>query len=307
MKSVLLTGATGFVGSCAIKPLLEKGFIVHAVSSKPKIPEFDENLIWYRANLLDYQETENLLKKIRPTHLLHFAWYVEHGKFWRATENIDWLKASIHLAQKFVGGGGKRIVAAGTLSEYETSEDEFLSEKNVKLVPQSLYAATKVALFHTLEKYSEAAGFSFAWGRVFFMFGKREAAQRLMPAVVYALLKNETAKTSHGNQIRDFMSTEETAHAYVALLDSDVQGAVNIGSGEARTIRELVLEIAKIIGGKGNIEFGAVSAPKNEPKRVVADVARLRDEVKWKPERSFSQQIEDTIDWYRQELRRKNN
>ncbi|MDQ3324037.1 MAG: NAD-dependent epimerase/dehydratase family protein, partial [Acidobacteriota bacterium] len=255
MKSVLLTGATGFVGGCAIAPLLEKGYTVHAVTSKSELPKSDENLIWHKANLLDSDEAENLLKIVRPTHLLHFAWYVEHGKFWNATENVDWLKASLHLVQKFVECGGKRVVVAGTLSEYEESEEDFLSEE-IKLDPQSLYAATKTALYQTLEKYTEVVGVSFAWGRVFFMFGKHEPPNRLVPAVICSLLNNETAKTSHGNQIRDFMSTEETAQAYVALLDSDVRGAVNIGSGEARTIKELVLEIAASTGSSPeNIQF----------------------------------------------------
>lgn len=303
MKSVLLTGATGFVGSRAIAPLLEKGYTVHAVTSKAKLPESDENLVWHKANLLDSVETESLLKTVCPTHLLHFAWYVEHGKFWNAAENVDWLKASLHLVQKFVEFGGKRIVVAGTLSEYEVSEEEFLSE-NIRLDPQSLYAATKTALYQTLEKYTKVAGVSFAWGRVFFMFGKNEPPNRLIPAVIRSLLNNETAKTSHGNQIRDFMSTEETANAYAALLDSDVRGAVNIGSGEARTIKELVLEIAASIGSSPeNVQFGAVQAPKDEPKRVVADVARLRDEVKWKPSRSFSQQIAETINWWKKEIK----
>lgn len=303
MKSVLLTGATGFVGSCAIAPLLEKGYAVHAVTSKAGLPESNGNLIWHTANLLDSGETENLLKIVRPTHLLHFAWYVEHGKFWNATENVDWLKASLHLVQKFVEYGGKRVVVAGTLSEYEESEEDFLSE-SIKLDPQSLYAATKVALYQTLEKYTEVVGVSFAWGRVFFMFGKQESPKRLVPAVIRSLLNNETAKTSHGNQIRDFMSTGETAQAYVALLDSDVRGAVNIGSGEARTIKELVLEIAAAIGSNpDDIQFGAFQAPKDEPKRVVADVARLRDEVKWKPSRNFSQQIAETIDWWKNEIK----
>lgn len=300
MKSVLLTGATGFVGNCAIAPLLEKGYTVHAVTSKPEPPTSNKKLIWHSANLLDANETEHLLKSVKPTHLLHFAWYVEHGKFWNAAENIDWLKASLHLVQKFVEGGGKRVVVAGTLSEYETSEAEFLDERNIRLNPQSLYAATKVALYYTLEKYAEAAKFSFAWGRVFFMFGRREPPNRLVPAVIRALLNNEAAKTSHGNQIRDFMSTEETAQAYVALLDSDVLGAVNIGSGEARTIKDLVLAIANSIGNPERVEFGAFQSPKDEPQRVVADVTRLRDEVKWKPSRDFSQQIEATINWWKE-------
>jgi nucleoside-diphosphate-sugar epimerase len=301
MKRVLLTGGTGFVGNCAIAPLLEKGYEVHAVTSKSKLPESNKNLIWHQANLLDPIETEDLLKIVQPTDLLHFAWYVEHGKFWNAVENVDWLKASIHLVQKFVEYGGKRVVTAGTLSEYEVSEHELLSEENTGLDPHSLYAATKVALYQTLEKYAKAAGFSFAWGRVFFMFGRNEAPARLVPSVIRTFLNNEIAKTSHGNQMRDFMSTEEIASAFVALLESEVQGAVNIASGEPRTIKELVLEIANLMEKQEDqIAFGAFQSPPNEPQYIVADVTKLRDAVKWKPSRDFSESLQQTINWWKE-------
>ena len=301
MKSVLLTGATGFIGRWAIAPLVAKGYTVHAVTSKSGAPKSDENVIWHQANLLNSDETENLLKTIRPTHLLHFAWYVEHGKFWNSPENLKWLRASLHLIQKFVEYGGERIVAAGTLSEYEASDDGFISEAS-RLNPRSLYAATKTALYLTLEKYSEVADISYAWGRVFFLFGKHEAPQRLAAAVTRSLLCNEIAKTSHGNQIRDFICTEEGAQAFVALLDSDVRGAVNIASGEPRTIKEVILQIADLTGNRENIQFGAIIPPRDEPKSLVADVTRLREEVKWKPPRSFSQQIEETVNWWKKEI-----
>lgn len=300
MKSVLLTGATGFVGARAIAPLLEKGYTVHAVTSKKTVPTSDENVIWHRANLLEPDETTELLKAIRPTHLLHFAWYVEHGKFWEAPENIDWIKASFHLLQEFVENGGERAVAAGTISEYAAKEN--VISENAKLDPQTLYAVSKSALYLTLAKYAKAVGISFAWGRIFYLFGENEAPQRLVASVTQSLLKNEIAKTSHGNQIRDFMSTKETAQAFVALLDSDVRGAVNIASGEARTIKEVVLRIADLIGSRENIQFGAIIPPRDEPKSLVADVTKLREEVKWKPARNFSEQIEETVDWWKMKI-----
>lgn len=301
MKSVLLTGATGFIGRWAIAPLIARGYTVHAVSSKPAVRNSNENVIWHQIDLLDADETENLLQTVRPSHLLHFAWYVEHGKFWNSPENLKWLRASLHLIKKFVENGGDRIVAAGTLSEYEAAGEGFISE-TARLNPRSLYAATKTALYLTLEKYAEVAGISFAWGRIFFLFGKYEAPLRLASSVTRSLLCNEIAKTSHGNQIRDFLSTEEAASAFVALLDSDVQGAVNIASGEARTIKEFIGQIADLTGNRENIEFGAIVPPRDEPKSLVADVTKLREEVKWKPARDFSEQIEDTVNWWKREI-----
>jgi nucleoside-diphosphate-sugar epimerase len=258
-------------------------------------------VIWHQADLLDPDQTERLLKTIRPTHLLHFAWYVEHGKFWHAPENLDWVKASLHLVQKFAENGGKRVVVAGTLSEYGEPDEEFVSEI-APLEPQTLYAAAKAGLFLTLDKYAKVADISFAWGRVFFLFGKRESQKRLVPSVIRSLLEGDTAKTSHGNQIRDFLSSDEAARAYVALLDSEVQGAVNIASGEEQTIKKLVLQIAALVGNGENIEFGAIAASPDEPKRLVADVGRLKNEVGWNPRKTLAEQLEDTINWWKKEI-----
>jgi nucleoside-diphosphate-sugar epimerase len=301
MKSVLLTGATGFVGAHAIAPLVEKGYIVHAVTSKSTIPTSDENVIWHQTNLLDADAAKQLLQEVRPTHLLHFAWYVEHGKFWNAPENLDWLEASLRLVKNFVEYGGERVVVAGTICEYGDNENEAISE-NTSLNPQSLYAASKTALYLTLEKYAKVVDLSFAWGRIFLLFGENESPQRLVASVSRSLLKNEIAKTSHGNQVRDFMSTKEVAQAFVALLDSNVIGAVNVASGEARTIKELVLQIADSIGNRESVQFGAIPAAQNEPKRLVADVARLREEVKWKPSKSFSEQMDETLSWWKKQI-----
>ena len=59
-----------------------------------------------------------LLREVRPTLLIHAAWFVEHGRFWTAPENQDWLEASDRLARAFVEGGGRRILGVGSCAEY---------------------------------------------------------------------------------------------------------------------------------------------------------------------------------------------
>jgi nucleoside-diphosphate-sugar epimerase len=304
MKSVLLTGATGLIGSCAIKPLIERGFKVHAVTSRTIVPQSVENLIWHRANLLDFAETESLLETVRPTHLLHFAWYMHHGQAWHAVENLDWLGASLQLVKIFNKFGGKRLVICGTVSEYDNTGNKPLSEYKSKLIPDSLYGTAKKALFETAEKYVEKTDLSFAWGRAFFQYGKNEAPNRLVASVACSLLKGDRAKTSHGNQIRDYMCADETAAAFASLLDSGVKGAVNIASGEARTIKEIALEIASLLGKSADeIEFGAIPVSPTEPPFIVADITRLQGEVRWQPSKSFSDNLKETVNWWKENLK----
>ena len=249
MKKVLLTGASGYIGKFTIKYLIAQGYAVHAVSSKAvgsKLTEEPKNLIWHQADLLSDSETSNLIKEVCPTHLLHFAWFVEHGKFWNAPENLQWLKSSLHLAEQFARSGGQRMVSAGTCAEYDWARQNSFSENTLPDRPQTLYGTSKCAMAQTLEKFAAVSGFSFASGKIFFPFGMDELPSRLIPSVIQSLLENKTAPTSHGNQVRDYMFVEDIAEAVVALLDSDVTGAVNVASGRRTRLKEIIGTIADI-------------------------------------------------------------
>lgn len=302
MKRVLLTGATGYIGQFAIRPLLAKGFTVHAVTSKSFKFKNTDNLFWHQANLLNTEETKILTETVCPTHLLHFAWYVEHGKFWSAVENLNWLQASLNLAKQFIKNGGQRIVAAGTCAEYDWTSKNPFSENKTPFCPRTFYGATKYALSLTLEKFAETGNLSFASGKIFFPFGANEPPNRLIPSVIRALLKNKPAETSHGNQIRDFLYVEEIARAFVALLDSDVQGAVNIASGEGVKLKEIVETVAEVIGKPELLRIGSLPAQANEPLEIVADIGRLREEVKFNSALDLKTQLKATIDWWMENL-----
>ena len=77
---------------------------------------------------------------------------------------------------------------------------------------------------------------------MFFLYGPHEHPDRLVSSVILSLLRGEPAKCSHGRQIRDYMHVQDVANGLVALLDSDVRGAVNVSSGQATTLREIVLD-----------------------------------------------------------------
>lgn len=299
MKSVLLTGASGYIGQFAIRHLLDKNYTVHAVTQKSFNTEKTENLFWHQANLLDAGETKSLVEKVCPTHLLHFAWYIEHGRYWNAVGNLDWLQAGLHLARCFVESGGKRIVVAGTCAEYDWTQPSPFVENVTPFNPQTLYGAAKSSLSLTLERFAEVCNVSFASGKIFLPFGANNLETRLIPSVVLALLKNKPAKTTHGNQIRDFLFVKDVAEAFVVLLESDVRGAVNIASGKGVKIKEVVEEIGKIIGKPELLRIGSLPAPENEPPEIVADITRLREEVGWESKSDLINKLEETVNFWK--------
>jgi len=289
---VIVTGGSGFIGRHTIPQLLQKGYEVHAVSSRPHpiIPDVH----WHQLNLLDAAQTKALLRNVRPTHLLHLAWYTEHGSYWSSPENLRWVQASLQLLYEFTELGGQRFVSAGSCAEYEWSSDNY-SEFTSICRPNTLYGVAKHSMQLLLEAWSKQTGLSSAWGRVFFLYGPGEHSSRLVPSVINALLRGEPALCTHGNQVRDFMYVTDVACAFVALLDSQVIGSVNISSGQGVRIKDVVGTIAEQLSRRHLVRFGEIPTVSNEPSELIADVARLRNEVGFRPAFLLDQGISLTI------------
>ena len=186
----------------------------------------------------------------------------------------------------------------GTCFEYDLRYG-YCTENLTPTIPSTYYGSCKHQLQSVGEKYAEKAGFDFAWGRIFYPYGPYEYPTRLVPSVILSLLSDEVAQCTHGNQVRDFLHVTDVAGAFVTLLDSDVNGIVNIGSGKAVSIKELVLQIAKSLGKEEDIRLGALPERKNEQPIIVADTTRLKKELRWHQKYSLEEGIIDTISWWK--------
>jgi nucleoside-diphosphate-sugar epimerase len=242
----------------------------------------------------------SLVARVEPTHLLHLAWCTEPATYWESPQNARWLSASVDLLREFAAAGGVRAVVTGTCAEYDWSRaGEPLSECSTPLAPRGAYGRAKDALRGELERLSETAGLSAAWARLFFLFGPAEHPARLVPSVARALLDGHPAPCSSGHQVRDYLSSEAAGQGLAVLLDGAVQGPVNLGTGRATSVRELVELVAQAAGRPDLLRLGAVPARPDEPARIVADVTRWRSEVGWRVPDDLAPAIEATVDWWR--------
>ena len=329
-RRVLVTGASGFLGRHAIAPLLERGFEVHAVSRNPhasppgltrgsmaphaisrerdpRVKPGDDGLgsDWpgrlalHRVDLLDHPATAALVRTVRPTHLLHFAWDVTPGRYWQASENLDWVAASLHLYRAFAAAGGSRVVAAGTCAEYDWLQPRL--EEDAPLRPATLYGTAKHALHQVLAAAAANDGIGLAWGRIFFLYGPHEAPPRLVPSVVMPLLQGEPAMVGDGLARRDFMHVADVAAALVCVLDSEFAGPVNIATGRCHPIRDVVEAIGTQIGRPDLIRLGARPTPPGEPRELAATGAALAG-LGFKPQFGLQDGLADTIAWWRRQM-----
>ncbi|HEY3850654.1 MAG TPA: NAD(P)-dependent oxidoreductase [Steroidobacteraceae bacterium] len=311
---VLVTGAGGFIGRRSLEPLRAAGFDVHAVLSPPngadarsafKAQGVPAGVAIHRADLLDAREIDALASDVRATHLLHFAWIATPGEYARSAENYRWLAASTHLLKAFHRCGGVRAVMAGSCAEYDWSRASICHERTTPLAGgpngghATPYAKCKIAMSRTLEEFGRACGLSTAWGRIFFQFGPGEDPRRLVSSVIVGLLAGREAACTSGTQVRSFLHVGDVGAAFAALLNADVEGAVNVGSAEPIAIAALLGRIAERLGRPDLLKLGARALPPSEPPLLVPDTARLRAEVGFEPAWTLEGGLDDTIRWWR--------
>ncbi|HYA34876.1 MAG TPA: NAD(P)-dependent oxidoreductase [Candidatus Binataceae bacterium] len=302
MKRVLITGASGFIGRQCIPVLEGLGYEVHAVSSRGFAHGDDTAVRWHRADLLDYGQVETLISAVGPTHLMHLAWYVVPGKYLQSPENFRWTDATLKLSMSFAKHGGKRAVYAGTCFEYDPRFG-YCTEDLTPARSESIYGSAKNAARETVCTWARTASLSVAWGRIFHLFGPDESPERLVPAIIAALCRKRRMPLTHGRQLRDFLHVHDVARALAGILEDQVEGVVNIGSGAPITIRDLALKIADQLDARDMLDFGALNARPGEPDVLIPNVTRLHRELRWRPRFDLAEGLKDTIAWWLQSMR----
>lgn len=298
MKKVLITGAEGFVGRHCVEPLLARGYEVHAVDLFPGEPAAGDGVHRHATDLLKPGEIDALVSGIKPTHLLHFAWYTAPGKYWASNLNYAWVKASLDLMMSFREHGGERAVFAGSCAEYDWDFGS-CSENVTPTSPGTPYGICKNVLRMMMEAFAKENKMSWAWGRMFLLYGPRENQARLVPSVITSLLQGKPALCTDGEQLRDFLYVQDAADAFAALLDCDVQGPVNIASGVPVRVAQVVTCVEKLLNQRDMVKLGALPQRDNEPPILIADTRRLRNEVGWTPAHDLESGVRLTIEWWK--------
>ena len=138
---VLLTGATGFIGRYVAAELERQG-IEFVTIGRTKPNESSSQHI--TADLLTVEDFSDIIKQSEATHLIHLAWYAEHGKYWTSPLNLDWMQATVRLVTAFCQQGGEHITVAGTCAEYDWSYG-YCIEDVTPTNPSTIYGIAKDA------------------------------------------------------------------------------------------------------------------------------------------------------------------
>ena len=298
MMTLLVTGASGFIGNAVLRALGQSPFKVHAVCSHRK-PEIDDSITWHQTNLLDPEKVSQLFSDIKPEYLIQLAWCTGQGSYWSDPANLDWISANLVIAKNFAKNGGSRCLFAGTSAEYDWKGNEPLNELTTPLNPLLLYGGSKLASYWALTRYFEQVNISFTWTRFFNPFGEGEDYRRLIPKTCMRLLNGEDLSFDAALSLRDFLHVSDVGEAVVSLIKSNITGPVNIGSGEALSVQQVITTIAENYNRSNQVKFARPETAAGIPDSVVANTHRLNIECGWQPEKAFRERINETCKWWK--------
>jgi nucleoside-diphosphate-sugar epimerase len=290
---VLVTGASGFIGSHLCARLTQLGAGVHAVSRQPR--ETDATITWHQGDLSDTAAVQDLFGSIRPDIVFHLASEVKGGrdlKLVMPTFNSN-LLSTVNLLVAAAETGCKRIVMAGSLEEP--------AGEGSALVPSSPYAAAKAAASAYARMFHALYATPVALARIFMVYGPgQQDLLKLVPYVALSLLRGESPRLSSGQRPVDWIYVEDVVNGLLAMgLAPGIDGCtLDLGSGELVTTRRVVELLGEIVAAGVPLEFGTLPDRPLEQVRVanVADTARI---LGWKPGVSLRRGLEKTVEWCR--------
>jgi nucleoside-diphosphate-sugar epimerase len=266
---VLVTGATGFIGRHLTRLLESKG-IEFVVLGRTLT---EENGV--RVDLLKTENFVEIVSKIKPTHLIHLAWYAEHGKYWNSALNIEWIRATFYLLDAFYKNGGEHALVAGTCAEYDWRYG-YCVENVTPECPTTLYGEAKDATRRLTELIKIQYGRTLTWARIFFPYGVDEDQARLVPSLFRFFRGEDASFGVNANAYRDFLHVSDTVEAIILCAANKIDGNINICSGKAVLIESIVREIADICGKNPDKILKYESARKGDPAFLVGDNQKLR-------------------------------
>ncbi|HSX40815.1 MAG TPA: NAD(P)-dependent oxidoreductase [Candidatus Saccharimonadales bacterium] len=304
-KKFLITGATGFVGSCLARRLVEEGedvsILVRDKKNSWRINDISKKMRIYECDLIDPLKTRQIVSRINPTHIFHLAAYgaLPQEQSFEMMVDVN-IKGTHNLLTAAVENGFDLFIHTGSSSEYGTKNASM--KENDELVPINDYGVTKAAASLLVQSIAEKEKLPIIIFRLFSPFGYFEQKDRLIPSVILSALKNKPILLSSPSHVRDFIFIEDVMSAYLSSAKKKITQVqiVNIGSGKQRSVEDLVRAVVKLTGSKSKVRWGAVKKQKRqkEPEMWQANISKAKKVLSWQPTHSLEEGLVKTIAWF---------
>ena len=304
-RTVLVTGASGFIGTHLVGALLSEGGTVHAIRRNPssgtRLP-FD-GIYWHTADILDVESLSRAISAAKPEIVFHLAAY---GTTFDQRDTLLSLRVNVEGSLNLwnaLGDATVRLVHTGSCGEYGQAKGQV--KESALCEPTWTYPATKNASVTILSTLGRETGREVVTLRPFGPYGSADDPRRVIPHTILSLLRGETVRVTAGEQLRDYAHVDDQVQAFVAAGVAPLPrtGVIyNVGSGEIVRLREALTTIAEAVGGDAlaRVDFGAVPYRPSEVWEMCCDISAARRDLGYTPKISLPEGIGRTVEWFRQ-------
>jgi nucleoside-diphosphate-sugar epimerase len=297
---VLITGASGFIGKYIINILDPDEYEIHAIYNQNKPINGLKKITWHQVDLFNNKEVREVMEVIKPTHVIHLAWYAEHGKFWNSDKNIGWIDATIKLFKEFKRLNGIKFIVSGTKAEYFDGEffEEHLNSvfeciEEMEPNPDTLYGKSK-NLLHKKLKELDVDKKSLVWARVFDTYGPYENEKKFCSYVIKSAQENHAISCQNPQLELDFLHVMDIAKAFKVILLNDFTGTINISSGNSISLKDIAQYILKKLKKEKLLELNLRS---KDHRKVYGNNTLLKS-IGWSVEHEIDSGLDDLINFY---------
>ena len=299
---ILITGATGFVGSQILRRFVNKNIktniIIRKSSNIWRINDIINKTKYHEVDITNRLKIDQIIKKIKPQivfHLATYGAYPHQKKENKIRKNI--IEGILNLLNPCLTNDLKLFVNTGSNSEYGFSR-KVMKEKNL-LNPNSYYGIYKATSTMICSKLAIEHNLPIITVRPFHVYGPYEEKTRLIPTLITSLLENKNPPLVSPKISRDLIYIDDVVDFYLKLIRSRIPygNIINLGSGKSFTIEEIFYKVKKLTKSNVIPKWSTMDNRSWDQENWVSNMDKAKKLLKYQTKVSLDNGLKRTINW----------
>lgn len=299
MKRVILTGATGAVGTALIKELIDNNIEVMVLCRENSVRNCNiPSHPLVTKKYCDISQLDSVTNKTGKKWdvFYHFAWDGTTGSarndMYIQNQNVKYALDAVAAAKRF---GCHTFIGAGSQAEYGRVEG--VLKPDTPTFPEMGYGYAKLCAGQMTREYAHQLGLQHIWVRILSVYGPNDGAQSMVMSTINKLKKGEIPQFTKGEQMWDYLYSGDAAEAFRLLGEKGCDGQVYVlGSGSVRPLAEYIKDIRDVVNPNAEIALGTIPYAQKQVMYLEADISELANDTGWKPQMEFKKGIKNIIE-----------